>query len=249
MLGALPLVQGLCSIPAHPLHPPHDRQIREEEPTHAIGTRTKYVGIDTTRENREKRSALAPGADRARDGTPPSSGGRRPWPERRHRRPSSGAVPAAGPATGARAAPPGSPSPTAVPRPWAADPSRTSRRGAGGSRTAGTAPGPRRARPSPLRRQVGPPPGRRRHRGPGTRADHNRFDDPVHAPSGWTGTMPNDETGDGKSTFLSLHSFSKNYPKRPEVQAHPDGGAAPVLVHRAGPGSALAPGAYFDLLE
>ena len=29
---------------------------------------------------------------------------------------------------------------------------------------------------------------------PETRADYNRFDDPVYVPSGWTGTMPNGDT-------------------------------------------------------
>ncbi|WEH43395.1 glycoside hydrolase family 48 protein [Streptomyces sp. AM 2-1-1] len=87
---------------------------------------------------------------------------------------------------------------------------------------------------------------------PETRADYNRFDDPVYVPSGWTGKMPNGETVDNKSTFLSIRSFYKDDPEWPKVQAYLDGGAAPVFTyHRfwAQSDIALALGAYSDLLE
>lgn len=87
---------------------------------------------------------------------------------------------------------------------------------------------------------------------PETRADYNRFDDPVYVPSGWTGAMPNGDTVDKNSTFLSIRSFYKDDPNWPKVQAYLDGGAAPVFTyHRfwAQTDVALALGAYADLLE
>lgn len=87
---------------------------------------------------------------------------------------------------------------------------------------------------------------------PETRADYNRFDDPVYVPSGWTGAMPNGDTVDNDSTFLSIRSFYEDDPNWPKVQAYLDGGAAPVFTyHRfwAQADIALALGAYADLLE
>lgn len=87
---------------------------------------------------------------------------------------------------------------------------------------------------------------------PETRADYNRFDDPVYVPNGWTGAMPNGDTVDNDSTFLSIRSFYKDDPNWPKVQAYLDGGAAPVFTyHRfwAQTDVALALGAYADLLE
>ncbi|GGZ07931.1 cellulose 1,4-beta-cellobiosidase [Streptomyces nitrosporeus] len=87
---------------------------------------------------------------------------------------------------------------------------------------------------------------------PETRADYNRFDDPVYVPNGWTGVMPNGDTVDNDSTFLSIRSFYKDDPNWPKVQAYLDGGAAPVFTyHRfwAQADIALALGAYGDLLE
>ncbi|WP_299536002.1 glycoside hydrolase family 48 protein [uncultured Streptomyces sp.] len=87
---------------------------------------------------------------------------------------------------------------------------------------------------------------------PETRADYNRFDDPVYVPDGWTGAMPNGDTVDEESTFLSIRSFYQDDPNWPKVQAYLDGGAAPVFTyHRfwAQADIALALGAYSDLLE
>ncbi len=60
-----------------------------------------------------------------------------------------------------------------------------------------------------------------------TRADYNRFDDPVYIPSGWTGTMPNGDTINSNSTFISIRSFYKNDPEWSKVQSYLNGGAAP----------------------
>ncbi|MFJ8750041.1 glycoside hydrolase family 48 protein [Streptomyces sp. NPDC102441] len=87
---------------------------------------------------------------------------------------------------------------------------------------------------------------------PETRADYNRFDDPVYVPDGWTGAMPSGDTVDNGSTFLSIRSFYKDDPNWSKVQAYLDGGAAPVFTyHRfwAQTDVALALGAYADLLE
>ncbi len=87
---------------------------------------------------------------------------------------------------------------------------------------------------------------------PETRADYNRFDDPVYVPGGWTGAMPNGDTVDQDSTFVSIRSFYQDDPNWPKVQAYLDGGAAPVFTyHRfwAQADIALALGAYADLLE
>ncbi|MFD3652104.1 glycoside hydrolase family 48 protein [Streptomyces sp. NPDC058620] len=87
---------------------------------------------------------------------------------------------------------------------------------------------------------------------PETRADYNRFDDPVYVPGGWTGAMPNGDTVNANSTFASIRSFYKDDPNWPKVQSYLDGGAAPVFTyHRfwAQADIALALGAYGDLME
>ncbi|MFI9004411.1 glycoside hydrolase family 48 protein [Streptomyces sp. NPDC053541] len=87
---------------------------------------------------------------------------------------------------------------------------------------------------------------------PETRADYNRFDDPVYVPSGWTGTMPNGDTVNSSSTFASIRSFYENDPAWPKIEAYLAGGAAPVFTyHRfwAQADIALAMGSYAELLE
>lgn len=85
---------------------------------------------------------------------------------------------------------------------------------------------------------------------PETRAGPNRFDHPVQAPCGRTGTMPNGETAEDRSTLLALRSPRTDDRERLKARAHPDGGAAPVFTHhRARSGIALAQGACSDLLR
>ncbi|MFF8279731.1 glycoside hydrolase family 48 protein [Streptomyces lateritius] len=87
---------------------------------------------------------------------------------------------------------------------------------------------------------------------PETRADYNRFDDPVYVPSGWTGTMPNGDTVNSSSTFASIRSFYQDDPAWPKIEAYLAGGAAPVFTyHRfwAQADIALAMGSYAELLE
>ncbi|MFS7873604.1 glycoside hydrolase family 48 protein [Streptomyces asiaticus] len=87
---------------------------------------------------------------------------------------------------------------------------------------------------------------------PETRADYNRFDDPVYVPSGWTGTMPNGDKIDSSSTFMSIRSFYKNDPAWSKVEAYLKGGAVPSFTyHRfwAQADIALAMGSYADLFE
>ncbi|MET9438758.1 glycoside hydrolase family 48 protein [Streptomyces sp. NPDC006551] len=87
---------------------------------------------------------------------------------------------------------------------------------------------------------------------PETRADYNRFDDPVYVPSGWTGTMPNGDTVNSSSTFSSIRSFYQDDPAWPKIEAYLAGGAAPVFTyHRfwAQADIALAMGSYAELLE
>lgn len=85
-----------------------------------------------------------------------------------------------------------------------------------------------------------------------TRADYNRFDDPISVPSAWTGTMPNGDTVNSSSTFASIRSFYQDDPAWPKVEAYLAGGAAPVFTyHRfwAQADIALAMGSYAELLE
>jgi chitodextrinase len=64
-----------------------------------------------------------------------------------------------------------------------------------------------------------------------TRTDYNRFDDPVFIPSGWTGKMPNGDTINSSSTFISIRSFLKKDPDYQKVQAYLDGGAVPSFTY------------------
>ncbi|MEU3607754.1 glycoside hydrolase family 48 protein [Streptomyces sp. NPDC035033] len=85
-----------------------------------------------------------------------------------------------------------------------------------------------------------------------TRADYNRFDDPVYVPSGWTGVMPNGDAVNNASTFASIRSFYQDDPAWPKIEAYLAGGAAPVFTyHRfwAQADIALAMGSYAELLE
>lgn len=87
---------------------------------------------------------------------------------------------------------------------------------------------------------------------PESRADYNRFDDPVYVPSGWTGTMPNGDKIDSSSTFASIRSFYKDDPAWSKVEAYLKGGAVPSFTyHRfwAQADIALAMGSYADLFE
>jgi hypothetical protein len=87
---------------------------------------------------------------------------------------------------------------------------------------------------------------------PETRADYNRFDDPVHVPSGWTGTMPNGDPINASSTFDSIRSFYADDPAWSKIESYLAGGAAPTFTyHRfwAQADIALALGAYAELLE
>ncbi|MFF8092412.1 glycoside hydrolase family 48 protein [Streptomyces sp. NPDC016675] len=87
---------------------------------------------------------------------------------------------------------------------------------------------------------------------PETRADYNRFDDPVHVPSGWTGTMPNGDRIDASSTFSSIRSFYQDDPAWSKIESYLAGGAAPTFTyHRfwAQADIALAMGSYAELLE
>ncbi|MFG2322635.1 glycoside hydrolase family 48 protein [Streptomyces sp. NPDC048568] len=87
---------------------------------------------------------------------------------------------------------------------------------------------------------------------PETRADYNRFDDPVYVPNGWTGTMPNGDTIDASSTFASIRSFYQDDPAWSKIEDYLAGGAAPTFTyHRfwAQADIALAMGSYAELLE
>jgi hypothetical protein len=64
-----------------------------------------------------------------------------------------------------------------------------------------------------------------------TRTDYSRFNDKVFVPSGWTGKMPNGDTVNSSSTFLSIRSFLKNDPDFAKVQAYLNGGAAPSFTY------------------
>ncbi|MFC5825231.1 glycoside hydrolase family 48 protein [Nonomuraea insulae] len=65
---------------------------------------------------------------------------------------------------------------------------------------------------------------------PETKTDYNRLDDPVYVPPGWSGEMPNGDTINSSSTFLSIRSFYKNDPDYAKVDAFLKGtGSAPVF--------------------
>ncbi|AXE89902.1 glycoside hydrolase family 48 protein [Streptomyces sp. Go-475] len=87
---------------------------------------------------------------------------------------------------------------------------------------------------------------------PESRADYNRFDDPVYIPSGWTGTMPNGDAINSSSTFDSIRSFYKDDPAWSKIEAYLKGGAVPSFTyHRfwAQADIATAMGSYAELLE
>ena len=87
---------------------------------------------------------------------------------------------------------------------------------------------------------------------PENRADYNRFDDPVHIPSGWTGTMPNGDAINSSSTFDSIRSFYEDDPAWSKIESYLSGGAVPSFTyHRfwAQADIALAMGSYAELLE
>lgn len=87
---------------------------------------------------------------------------------------------------------------------------------------------------------------------PETQAHFERFDDPVYVPSGWTGTMPNGDTIDSDSTFLSIRSFYEDDPSWSKVEEYLAGGEVPVFTyHRfwAQADIALAMGAYAELFQ
>ncbi|MGY3205265.1 glycoside hydrolase family 48 protein [Streptomyces sp. TE5632] len=87
---------------------------------------------------------------------------------------------------------------------------------------------------------------------PETRADYHRFDDPVHIPNGWTGTMPNGDRINSSSTFESIRSFYQDDPAWSKIESYLAGGAAPTFTyHRfwAQADIALAMGSYAELLE
>ncbi|MFI7423388.1 glycoside hydrolase family 48 protein [Nonomuraea sp. NPDC049684] len=63
-----------------------------------------------------------------------------------------------------------------------------------------------------------------------TKTDYKRLNDPVYVPPGWTGKMPNGDTINSSSTFMSIRSFYKNDPDWPEVNAYLQGtGPAPTF--------------------
>ncbi|WP_338483201.1 glycoside hydrolase family 48 protein [Streptomyces sp. SCSIO 75703] len=87
---------------------------------------------------------------------------------------------------------------------------------------------------------------------PETRADYQRFDDPVYVPNGWSGTMPNGDRIDASSTFASIRSFYRDDPNWSKIEGYLAGGAAPTFTyHRfwAQADIALAMGSYAELLE
>jgi hypothetical protein len=69
--------------------------------------------------------------------------------------------------------------------------------------------------------------------GPEVHKDWNRFGDKVYVPPGWTGKMPNGETIDQNTTFISLRSKYKKDKDWPKVEAYLKGGPPPeVTIHR-----------------
>ncbi|MEU9886639.1 glycoside hydrolase family 48 protein [Sphaerisporangium sp. NPDC051011] len=65
---------------------------------------------------------------------------------------------------------------------------------------------------------------------PETKADYSRLDDPIYIPAGWTGKMPNGDTINSSSTFISIRSWYRNDPDWPKVQAYLNGtGPAPTF--------------------
>ncbi|XP_074037734.1 exoglucanase B-like [Leptinotarsa decemlineata] len=76
---------------------------------------------------------------------------------------------------------------------------------------------------------------------------YNQFNLPIAVPYGWTGRYPNGDVIDNSATFIKLRSWYKNDPDWPKVEAHLNGGPAPVFTyHRfwAQADHALAQGTY-----
>jgi hypothetical protein len=71
---------------------------------------------------------------------------------------------------------------------------------------------------------------------PETRADYNRFDDPVFIPAGWTGTNAQGGALNSATTFISMRPSYKDPSVVPaadwaKVQAYLDGGPAPTFTY------------------
>jgi hypothetical protein len=65
---------------------------------------------------------------------------------------------------------------------------------------------------------------------PETKTDYRRLNDPVYVPPGWSGKMPNGDTINSSSTFMSIRSFYKNDPDWTKVNAYLQGtGPAPTF--------------------
>lgn len=68
---------------------------------------------------------------------------------------------------------------------------------------------------------------------PEERKDYSRFGEALYIPTGWKGKMPNGDTIDSNSTFLSIRTRYKSDPDWPKVDAYLKGGAVTKLtVHR-----------------
>jgi hypothetical protein len=68
---------------------------------------------------------------------------------------------------------------------------------------------------------------------PETRADYNRFDDPVFIPAGWTGTNAQGGALNASTTFIGMRPA---YPQADpaawaKVQTYLNGGAAPTFTY------------------
>jgi hypothetical protein len=66
---------------------------------------------------------------------------------------------------------------------------------------------------------------------PEVRKDYKRFGDKIYIPQGWAGAMPNGDTIDSNSTFVSIRSKYKQDPAWPKVQAYLDGDKAPEFAY------------------
>jgi len=66
---------------------------------------------------------------------------------------------------------------------------------------------------------------------PEVRKDYKRFTEHVFVPAGWKGRMPNGDSIDGSSTFLSIRTQLKSDPDWPRVDAYLRGGQPPTFVY------------------
>jgi hypothetical protein len=62
-----------------------------------------------------------------------------------------------------------------------------------------------------------------------SRADYNRFDDPVFVPNSFTGTMSNGDPINSSSTFESIRSWYTSDQAWPQVANYLSGGAVPTF--------------------